>query len=162
LFQQDAPSLLAYLRQHTTREDAEDLLHEIFQAALEKPQFSQLNEAQQTRWLWRVARNKTVDIYRYRTRHPVTELTVDEPLYADDELSPEHVLLRREEHAQLLAALRCLPAVQQEALRLRFVNELSCAEVARALGKRETAVRSLLSRAIHRLRAIYMTRKEER
>lgn len=162
LFQQYAPSLFAYLRQHTAREDAEDLLHEIFQAALEKPQFSQLNEAQQARWLWRVARNKTVDIYRYRTRRPMTELeAVNDPLYADDELSPEHALLRREEYAQLLAALQRLPAVQQEALRLRFVNELSCAEVARALGKPETAVRALLSRAIRRLRAIYTTRKEE-
>jgi RNA polymerase sigma-70 factor (ECF subfamily) len=162
LFQRYAPSLFAYLRLHAAREDAEDLLHEIFQAAMEKQQFGQLDEAQQLRWLWRVARNKTVDIYRHRTRRPVTELeTVVEPLYAEDEQSPERALLRREEHVQLLAALQRLPPIQQEALRLRFVNEMSCAEVARALSKREGAVRSLLSRAISRLRTIYTTRKEE-
>jgi len=162
LFQRYAPSLFTYLRLHAAREDAEDLLHEIFQAAMEKPQFGQLDETKQMRWLWRVARNKTVDTYRHRTRRPVLELeAVVEPLYAGDEQSPEHALLRREEHAQLLTALQRLPAIQQEALRLRFVNELSCADVAKALDRREGTVRSLLSRAISRLRTIYTTRKEE-
>ncbi len=163
LFYRYAASLFAYLRQHTaSREDAEDLLHEIFAAAMETSRFSQLGEAEQGQWLWRVARNKAVDTYRRKTRRPALELeVVAEQLYAGDEQAPEYALLRREEYAQLLAALESLPAVQQEALRLRFVNELSCAEVAKALDRREGAVRSMLSRAISRLRAIYTSKKEE-
>ncbi len=68
------------------------------------------------------------------------DYVVDE-LSAEDEQSPEYALMRREEYADLLAALERLPAIQQQALRLRFVNELPCAEVAKALGKREGAVK---------------------
>ncbi len=162
LFHRHAPSLFAYLRQHTTsREDAEDLLHEVFAAALERSEFGLLSDSEQALWLWRVTRNKTADIYRRKTRRPSLALDyVADELSAGDEQSPEDVLLRREEYARLLAALERLPAIQQEALRLRFVNELPCADVAKALGKREGAVRSILSRAIGRLRTIYTSQKE--
>ena len=94
-----------------------------------------------------------------RFHQPYRPEVADE-LSAADEQSPEYVALRREECARLLAALERLPAIQQEALRLRFVNELPCAEVAKALGKREEAVRSILSRALGRLRTIYTNKKE--
>jgi RNA polymerase sigma-70 factor, ECF subfamily len=162
LFQRCAPTLFAYLRQHTaSREDAEDLLHEIFAAALEKPQYYQLADEEQQLWLWRVARNKIVDTYRRKTRR--TELALDyvaDNLYAGDEQSPEYVLLRQEEYAHLREALAQLPTLQQEALRLRFANNLPCADVAKVLGKREGAVRSMLSRSISSLRAIYTSKKE--
>jgi RNA polymerase sigma factor (sigma-70 family) len=162
LFHRHAPSLFAYLRQHTAfREDAEDLLHEVFAAALQRPEFGLLSDSEQALWLWRVTRNKTVDTYRRKPRRLFLALDdVADELCAGDEQSPEYAALRREEYARLLAALERLPAIQQEALRLRFVNELPCAEVAKALGKREGAVRSLLSRAIGRLRTIYTGKKE--
>lgn len=163
LFQRYAPSLFAYLRQHTaSREDAEDLLHEVFAIAMERSGFGLLSAKEQERWLWRVTRNKAVDTYRHKTRRPSLALDyVAEQLYAEDEHSPEYAILRREEYARLRTALERLPAVQQEALRLRFVNNLPCAEVAKALGKREGAVRSMLSRAIGRLRTIYTNKKED-
>lgn len=162
LFHRYAPSLFAYLCQHTaSKEDAEDLLHEVFVAALERPEFGLLSDSEQALWLWRVTRNKTVDTYRRKTRRPSLALdSVADELYAGDEQSPEYALLRHEEYARLLAALERLPAIQQEALRLRFVNELPCADVAQALGKREGAVRSILSRVLGRLRAIYTSKKE--
>jgi len=162
LFHRHAPSLFAYLRQHTaSREDAEDLLHEVFVAALERPEFGLIGDSEQELWLWRVTRNKTVDTYRRKTRRPSLALDyVADELYAGDEQSPEYAALRGEEYARLLAALERLPAIQQEALRLRFVNELPCADVAKALGKREGAVRSILSRAIGRLHTIYTNKKE--
>jgi RNA polymerase sigma-70 factor (ECF subfamily) len=162
LFHRHAPSLFAYFRQHTdSREDAEDLLHEVFTAVLEQPEFGLLSDAEQALWLWRVARNKTIDTYRRKTRHPSLALdyVVDE-LYAGDEQSPEYAALRREEYTRLLAALERLPAIQQEVLRLRFVNELPCTEVAKVLGKREGTIRSMLSRAIAHLRTIYINKKE--
>lgn len=162
LFHRYAPTLFAYLRQHTaSREDAEDLLHEVFAAALERPEFGHLSDDEQALWLWRVTRNKTVDTYRRQTRRPSLNLDyVAGELYAGDEQSPEYALLRREEYARLLAALERLPAIQQEALRLRFVNELPCADVAKVLGKREGTVRSMLSRALGRLRALYSSKME--
>jgi Sigma-70 region 2 len=47
LFHRHAPSLFAYFRQHTaSREDAEDLLHEVFAAALQRPEFGLLSDAE--------------------------------------------------------------------------------------------------------------------
>jgi RNA polymerase sigma factor (sigma-70 family) len=162
LFYRYARSLFAYLRQHTaSREDAEDLLHEVFAAALEWQSFGLLSDMEQEKWLWRVARNKVADTHRQKVRQP--SLTLDfivNELYADEEQSPEYTLMRREEYARLREALERLPATQQEALRVRFVIELPCADVAKALGKREGAVRSMLSRAVARLRTIYTSKKE--
>jgi RNA polymerase sigma-70 factor (ECF subfamily) len=102
LFHRHAPALFAYFRQHiASREDAEDLLHEVFAAALEQSEFSLLNNSEQALWLWRVARNKT--------RRPTLALNyVASELVAGDEQSPEYAALRREEYARLLAALEQL------------------------------------------------------
>jgi len=163
LFHQHAMSLFAYLRQRTaSREDAEDLLHEVFAVAMQRPGLGLLSDEEQMRWLWRVTRNKAIDAYRRKTSRPALALdSFAEQLYAGDEQTPEYAILRREEYARLRTALERLPAIQQEALRLRFVNNLSCVEVARALGKREGAVRSMLSRTLGRLRTIYTSKKED-
>lgn len=162
LFSHYAPVLFAYFRQHTlSREDAEDLLHETFLAAWKWGPFEQLNTAEQEKWIWRVARNKVADTHRQHKRKP--SLTLDafvDELFVDERETPEYLLMRHEEYTHLRAALEQLPPVQQEALRLRFGNELSCAEVAMVLGKHEDALRSMLSRAVSRLRTIYTSKKE--
>ncbi len=67
LYQQYAPTIFAYLRMHTSsREDAEDMLVEVFLAALESRYFPLLPEPAQWAWLWHVARNKTIDSFRKR------------------------------------------------------------------------------------------------
>lgn len=87
------------------------------------------------------------------------DLVLDD-LYERDEYAPEHVTLRREEYAHLRATIKTLPELQQEILRLRFANDLRCAEIAAVLQKSEGAIRMLLSRAMKLLRAVYA--KEER
>jgi len=162
MFYRSAPALFAYLRQHTaSREDAEDLLHDVFLAALTWEPFHQLAASAREKWLWRVARNKVADTHRQRVRRPSLTLeSVVDQLYSDEEQSPEYLLVRYEEYARLCTALAQLPSIQQEALRLRFAHELSWVEVAKVLGKREGALRSMLSRSLSRLRIIYTGKKE--
>ena len=157
MYRQHAPVIFAYLCRHTSsREDAEDLLLEVFLAALEHGKFPALAEKEQQAWLWTVARNKVVDHYRHLTRHPsVTLKQVVDSVYENDELAPEQVTLRHEEYAQLHATLKELPALQQEVLRLRFGNNLRCSEIATILEKSEGSVRMLLSRTLKLLRTIY-------
>lgn len=157
LFHRHAPALFAFLRQRAaSQEDAEDLLLEVFLAALEHNGFFELSEGEQQKWLWRVARNKTIDAYRRSTRKPALTLEdIVNTLCASEELSPEQVTLRQEEYTRLRATLKSLPAPQQEALCLRFGDNLRCAEIATVMGKREGAVRMLLSRALNLLRTIY-------
>ena len=157
LYRRYAPTLFAYLyRQTVSREDAEDLLLEIFLAALERKNFTTLGEKEQMAWLWSVARNKVADHYRRFTRHPSIPLKqVEETLYVNEERAPEQIALRQEEYAQLRTHLRELSEVQREVLQLRFGHGLSCAEIAPVMEKSEGAVRMLLSRTLKLLRTIY-------
>ena len=157
LYQRYAPAIFAYLLQQTTsREDAEDLLLEVFLAAMERGSLSDLREPEQRAWLWAVAHHKAVDHFRRLTRHPSVQLRLfAETLYDDEYLEPEQALLRREALAELISAIGALPERQQEVLRLRFGHGLAFGEIATILEKRESAVRMLMSRTLKTLRALY-------
>jgi len=157
LYELYAPAIFAYLRQHTlSREDAEDALVEVFVAAVEYGELDRLGAKEQAAWLWRVARNKAVDAYRRsRLRQGVDLDLLTDLIYEDDARAPEQVILRREEYAHLHQHLERLSPLQRQAMRLRFANDLRCAEIAQVLGKREGTVRVLLSRALNFLRTIY-------
>ncbi len=157
LYQRHAPALFTYLRLHTpAREDAEDMLVEVFLAALEQEYVRELSDEEQRLWLWRVAHNRVADHYRRTARHQVLPLDdVAETAFEDEALAPEQVSLRGEEHDRLHASVQCLSELQQLVLRLRFVNGLHCGEIAKLVGKREGAVRMLLTRTLNLLRTIY-------
>jgi RNA polymerase sigma factor (sigma-70 family) len=157
VYQQYSPALFAYLYRHANSlEDTEDLLLDVFLAALERPGFEQLGVKEQEAWLWCVARNKMTDHHRKRVRRQGMSLEfVLEDAYEQDHETPEVLLLRQEEYTRLQASIRQLPALQQEIVRLRFVLGLRSAEIAAILDKSEGAVRVMLSRALKLLRKIY-------
>lgn len=154
LYRRYAPALLTHLRANMQSiEDAEDLLLDVFLAALERDALRALAQEEQRRWLWRVTRNKLVDYYRKHTRRQHIPLgDTEEATYEDDELGPERVVLRNEEQRNLSAAIELLPSLQKEILLLRFVDGLHAPEIARLLGKRDAAVRVQLSRTLNLLR----------
>lgn len=157
LYQCYAPGLFAYAYQQTTsREDAEDIVLDVFLSVLQNPRFPTFDEKKQEAWLWTITRNKVVDYYRRSThRQHVSIEWLSEPLYEDDRLAPEQLSLKREEYVQLSGAMRALPELQQEILRLRFGHDLKCKEIASVLEKSEGAVRTILLRTLQRLREIY-------
>ena len=157
LYQQHASGMFAYVRRQIgSREDAEDILLEVFLAASKQEQISTWPEAEQIAWLRQVTRHKLVDHYRREgKRSAVTLEAVADTLYADEAQAPEHVALQREAERQLRAAISHLPAYQQEVLRLHFGEGLRCVEIARLLGKGEGAVRMALARALNHLRTRY-------
>jgi RNA polymerase sigma factor (sigma-70 family) len=164
LYQRYWLTVLNYVRQRiSSREDAEDILLESFLAALENEKsFLRLSEKQQLAWLRRVALNKCIDQHRRVKRRPAVPLEqTQEMLYESDDSSPEREALRQEERTLLRTRLSVLPELQREVLHLRFAYNLPCAEIARLLHKNEGAIRTLLSRSLNRLRAIYETSREE-
>ena len=159
LYRQHAQAILLYLRRHTSvREDAEDLLLEVFLRAIEKRIPLDLPEQQQRAWLLHVARRKMVDHYRQRARHP--SLTLDEVitgmLLADEDHAPEHTALRNEDHRLLREHFASLPEPYQRVLWLRFASGLRSKAIGQSLHKSDGAVRILLSRALNSLRRSYM------
>jgi len=163
LYRKYAPGLLTYVRMRVpSPEDAEDLVVEVFLAAIENAKFTVLAEKAKQLWLWRVTRNKVIDAYRRaKTRQSVTLDHIAEGLFEDEMFSPEYSALRQEDYMDLYAHLQSLPVLHQEILRLRFGQDLSCSEIATALGKQENVVRVTLSRSLNLLRKIYQRRGEE-
>lgn len=162
LFERYAPGMLAYMRMHIPcPADAEDLVVEVFLAALENERFAALSERAQAHWLWRVAHNKAIDAYRYANRRRYVPLEdVGESLYESDARNPETLALQHEDLAAIQFQINQLPAGQQEVLRLRFGQGLSCHEIATRLGKQDNAVRVTLSRSLNFLRRLYARGKE--
>jgi RNA polymerase sigma-70 factor (ECF subfamily) len=164
LYQRHALFLMAYVRRHvSSREDAEDIVLEVFLAALKQTELSRLSEEKQLAWLQRVAYYKFVDHHRRAMNRPAVSLhEVAETLLVDGGQSPDQLVLRNEEDALLRQQLGQLPEHYQIILQMRFANGLRCAEIASRLNKSEGAVRMVLSRALNTLREIYARQKEEK
>jgi RNA polymerase sigma factor (sigma-70 family) len=165
LYQRHAPAILTFLcRQVPTREDAEDVLLEVFQAAVESETLPKLDESKQRTWLWTVAHNKATDHHRRIRRRPVFSVgleEIEEVLSADDTSAPEVVALRQEMYAELRTHVASLPELQQEILRLRFAHGFKCSAIAQRLNKSNAAIRTMLSRSLNLLRDSYQQGRED-
>lgn len=147
----------AYIRQHIhSREEAKDLLLDVFIAALNYENLRALSSNEQLIWLRRVAHNKIVDSYRHAHRHPVVMLDdVTEILFEDESRSPEQLALQQEMRDRLRSLVKQLPITQQQILQWRYGDELRFAEIAILLKKREETVRQMCSRTLVRLRKLF-------
>ncbi len=134
--------------------DAEDATERTFLAALAAlPRFEERarpadgDGASTFRvWLFQIARNAVARQRRTRRRHPVT--TLDAAAAVADPLDVERSAAVRDEAASAWRAVQRLPADRRQALELRFVEEMSTAEIAGVLGRSEGAVRVLVHRAL--------------
>ena len=97
-------------------------------------------------WLFRIARNVVANQRRLRRRRP--EAPFEAAAVVRDPLDVEQGALDRSEVADAWAAVGRLPADRRRAIVLRFVDEMSTAEIAGVLGRSEGAVRVLLHRAL--------------
>jgi RNA polymerase sigma-70 factor (ECF subfamily) len=97
-------------------------------------------------WLFRIARNVVANLRRERRRHPQAPLEAAKAVA--DPLDVEVGVARRAEAAAAWAAIERLPSDRRRAVVLRFVDEMTTAEIAGVLGRSEGAVRVLLHRAL--------------
>lgn len=142
------------LSQVQNEQDAQDLLLEVFLAALGNELLSSLPVQGQLSWLRRVARNKVVDRYRHVTL--LTLLPIEQAMETiDDALTPEQHAEQQEKFTYLYQAVAHLPSPQQELLRLRYCDGLRFYEIATMLEKPEGTVRKLMVRTLRQLRLIY-------
>lgn len=97
-------------------------------------------------WLFRIARNVIANERRGRRRHPRAPL--EAAALVRDPLDVECGAAVREEASAAWRAVGRLPADRRRAVVLRFVEEMSTAEIAGILGRSEGAVRVLIHRAL--------------
>jgi len=161
LYDRFAPLILhEILQQVAHRQDAEDLLLEVFVAALQSAVLEQLPPERQLAWLRRVSRNKIIDRYRHLATLTLLPLEYAQ-MQEDQELTPEQYSERQERLDWLAHALVQLSPLQQELLRLRYSNELRLAEIAAIMGRSEGAVRKQLARTIRQLQKLYARLEKE-
>lgn len=131
-----------------SHDDVEELTAEVFLRGWEYATSSLVENANAL--FYRIARNLIADFYRSRK---ITEsLTGAESVESGRAI--EHEVDIKAEHAQLLKSLRELKAEYQEVLTMRFMDDMSNAEIAAALGKTVNNVRVLVHRAKRALKEI--------
>jgi RNA polymerase sigma-70 factor (ECF subfamily) len=140
-----------YYRVGTTQL-AEDLTSETFLRALRRISTFTWQGRDVGAWFVTIARNLIADHYksgRYRL-----EMTTDDIVESGSKLvqdGPEGAVLEAMQNKVLLEAVKQLNAEQQECIVLRFLQGLSVAETAQAMGKNDGAIKALQYRAIRSL-----------
>ncbi len=144
LFSRYQSRLLAFCRHMlSSREDAEDVLQEVFTAAFNAV-LADEREINVRPWLYRIARNRSLNHLRRASAIGVDSMDVH---YADNGLSTGERVLKRESFRQLLSDVKELPETQRTALLLREIDALSYEQIADAMETTVPSVKSLLVRA---------------
>jgi RNA polymerase sigma-70 factor (ECF subfamily) len=132
-------------------QSAEDLASEVMLKLLESIQKYQFRGMPFSAWVFRIARNKLIDLHRRRRRRGEVDLT--EPLAAM-QISPQALAERALDRGQIQLALKYLTEEQRQVIVLKFIEGFDNGSIARILGRSEGAVKSLQHRALHSLRRI--------
>ncbi len=134
--------------------DAEDLAEEVFVKALQAIDAFEWRSMEGRSpfgaWLFRIAHNQVASFRRRNATRPAeTEFA---EWIEDGRRGPLELAERKLAVEEVFAAVRELPEAQREVILLRFAADLSVAETAAALGKRETNVKVLQHKGIRKLR----------
>ena len=128
--------------------EAEDMTQQVFLNALKSISSFKWKGIPFSAWLFRIAHNQVVDYLRSKKR---TTVPLDESLVSNDN-NPQLLTEQKLDIEQLILATEKLTEAQREVISLRFAGELSIAQVAKAMGKSQGAVKALQHSAIVALR----------
>ena len=136
--------LLAFCRHMlSSKEDAEDVLQEVFAAAFNAI-LADEREINVRPWLYRIARNRSLNHLRRATAVGVDSMDVH---LSEGGLTTADKVHKREEFRLLIADVQDLPETQRTALLLREIDALSYEQIAEAMETTVPSVKSLLVRA---------------
>src|SRR5215218_8983286 len=136
--------LLAFCRHMlSSKEDAEDVLQEVFAAAFNAI-LADEREINVRPWLYRIARNRSLNHLRRATAVGVDSMDVH---FSEGGLTTADKVHKREEFRLLIADVQDLPETQRTALLLREIDALSYDQIAEAMETTVPSVKSLLVRA---------------
>jgi RNA polymerase sigma-70 factor (ECF subfamily) len=156
----DIPAFEAFFRQYErlvfknaylvtgTRDEADDVLQEVFVAVWKSRRTFDPAKGKVTTWLHRITINKCLEMKRKKTVKTTPLEDVDPPAadLADD------VLVSRQEYEKLMAAMKNLDPKHRAVLVLRYFNDLSYEEIAHAVGVPLGTVKSRINSGLKMLR----------
>ena len=140
------------------RERAEDFFQETWIRVLERGhQYD--GKSKFEAWLFAIARHLVIDWQRQKKVQSLDSLMDPEQgapleIAAQNEPSPLHQVLSREEETGVQASLGQIPAIYREVLVLRFHEELGLEEIAGVLATPLSTVKSRLYRGLEAVREV--------
>ncbi len=131
--------------------DAEDLTAKVFQRAMSHIGAYVDRGLPFQAWLYRIAHNLVANWHRDQGRRKIIALD-DFVAHSLQSEAPDRWTEEQEEQKQLMEAVRRLPEDRQQLLLLKFIEQLSNAEIGEIMGRTEGAVKSLYHRTLLALR----------
>jgi RNA polymerase sigma-70 factor, ECF subfamily len=131
------------------QQTAEDITSSVFLKAWEKLGGYKERGVPFRAWLFRIARNAVIDHYRTRKETAPLEAVVN--TYDTDARTVSERVGSRLEAEKVIEVMQQLTDDQRNVLTLKLVHGLNTKEVAKALGKRQGAVRALQMRGLQAL-----------
>lgn len=151
LYDHYADALYKYIYFRVPHAEAEDLLETIFLRVWENLHQYNKEKASFKSWIFRISHNLIVDFYRLQKG--VEELT---DIYKDERVERNPVYLTENvlNSGILYKAFKKLKKSYSQYLVLRFVNDLSNAEISTIMKKSEGSLRIIQFRALRALKKI--------
>ncbi len=141
------------LRMTGNREDALDLMQEVFMAVYRNlPQFNR--QAAFSTWLFRIAANRAADFFRRRKPVELLEPGAEIREREDLQASPFDRAARRQTNQRLMAMLRQLSPDQRLAVEMKFFHDMTFEEMAHALDTPANTLKTRLYAALRKLKTL--------
>ena len=156
LYQRYVDRIYNYHYRHTSHQvEAEDLTSRTFYRALRSLHRYRETGASFQAWLFRIAHNLVANWYRDQARKQTVTIDDDNPpLLLSQFKSPEASTLDAETYHVLVSVIESLPEDRKTLILLKFVEEMTNAEIAGVLGKTEGAIKALYHRTLISLRKL--------
>ena len=146
---QYGPALRRYFQKKVSAAEAEELTQDVFVAMQVRGQSASIENVEG--YLFRTAAH----ILARRHRRPAWDWgrheILDEGLEPPELLSPERILMAKEDLEFVISAIEGLPPRMGEAFAMHRFGEMSYAAIARRMGVRTRTVENLVARAVKRL-----------
>lgn len=166
LYERTSPHLFAVvLRINRDREQAEDILQEVYVNVWRSASSFDAAQSQPLTWLTRIARNRAIDSLRRSRTQPRIQSPAklaggadaeEDSVYdtvADSAPGPLDLLDRAAEARSLQACMDQLSALQRQSVALAFFHGLSHVEIAEQLRQPLGTVKSWVRRALQSLKS---------
>jgi RNA polymerase sigma-70 factor, ECF subfamily len=129
------------------KEEAEDVTSEVFMKTWQYLTTAHTSRVESVSGLlYAIARTTIVDLYRKRSKR--REAPIDEAVQVAGNSREQKTIETHIAYQELLKKIRQLKQEYQEVILLKYIEEYSTAEIAKILGKKRTAVRVTLHRAM--------------
>ena len=135
-------------------DEAEDVTAEVFVRMLESIHTFRWKGYQFSSWLYRIAHNLVMDHFRKSGRKKTVALENAARIAGDSSQDLDHNLDVNLTMQEVRGAMEGLTDLQKQVISLRFAAGLSVSETARAVGKKDNAVKALQHAGLKKLRSI--------